>query len=154
MNSDPLQKLRDLQLGEPIGAWPLAYGWYLLAIFILIIVTIVIMTIYKRYQINKPKRLALKQLCLIEKVYQLKPEPHKTAYQLTVLLKRLCFAYYPREKVASLYGEKWYQFLGQQDWAEQLSRLNYQKPTCEDVSALFPKIRHWIKNCNKRNKNV
>ena len=154
MTNSPLAQLRDLQLGEPIGAWPLAYGWYLLMILVLMLLTALGISIHRLYQNRKPKKEALKTLALIESKYRTNKDPAVTAYQITVLLKRLCFACAPREKVAALHGEKWLNFLGNKPWAKTLTQLSYQKNITCDLTPLFPEIKRWINTCNKRLKYV
>lgn len=154
MRNDPLAQLRDLHLGEPIGAWPLAYGWYLLIGLTLVLFTAFICFVYRAYQHQKPKKEALNALALLEKDYQLNLNANDTAYQITLLLKRVCFAYASREKVASLHSNDWIKFLGSPPWASTLIKLSYQKTHSFDLSPLFPEIKHWINTCKKRLKHV
>lgn len=154
MATNPLEQLRDIHLGDPIGAWPLAYGWYILIALTIIALTLLITFTCRFIKNRRPKKLALKELKRIEINYLSNADPHKTAYQITVLLKRVCFAYYPRKKIASLHGDVWFDFLGKSPWAYTLSQLSYQKEITQDLSAIFPKVRQWIKTCNKRIKHV
>jgi len=152
MKEQALKQLHALHLPAPIGTWPLAYGWYILITLFLFILTTVLVNIYKYIKFRKPKRLALKKLAKLEKIYSTEQDANKMAYQITVLLKQVCFAYYPRQKVASLHGEKWHKFLGDNDWSKILIKLNYQKASDEDLSLIFSPIRIWIKNCDKQTK--
>ena len=154
MNPNHLQALHDIQLGQPIGVWPLAYGWYFLIISITFSIVALSLLARCAYQARKPKQLALKKLKELEATYLLEPNPSDMAYQLTVLLKRVCFAYYPRKEIASLYGKEWQHFLGDHDWVKTLQHLSYQKNIEGDLSDVFPAIKRWIKTCNKRGNNV
>ncbi len=154
MSPTHLQALHDIQQGKPIGIWPLAYGWYLLIIGISCSVVALSLLARHAYKARKPKQLALKRLKALEALYLKDPNPSDMAYQLTVLLKRVCFAYYPREKIASLYGKEWQHFIGDHEWGKTLQQLSYQKNTQADLSAVFPAIKRWIKTCNKRGRNV
>ena len=42
MNQDLLAQLNDIQTPEPIGAWPLAWGWWVLIIASLILLFLLI----------------------------------------------------------------------------------------------------------------
>ncbi len=50
--------LRDIHLPEPVGLWPLAYGWWLLAA---LVVTLIIVggLLWRRWQRRRPLREAL-----------------------------------------------------------------------------------------------
>ncbi len=149
-----LQALKDIHLGPSIGAWPLAYGWYFLICGITLAIVLIGIAIRNFLKNRKPKREALKKLKMLEREYAKNPDPNKMAYQLTVLLKRLCFAYYPRHEIASLYGKDWQAFLGNEEWSKTLYRLSYEKHTNEDITAIFPKLQNWIKKANIKEKNV
>ena len=154
MNTEPLKQLKDLHLPDPIGTWPLAYGWYIAILITLALVLSLSYAAFKARKASQAKRLALKALKKLEINYLKQPDASQMAYQLTVLLKRVCFAYYPREKIASLHSQTWHKFLGEPEWNEVLMRLSYQKSNHEDLSLLFTPIKNWIKTCNKRELNV
>lgn len=150
MKDQALTQLKDLHLPTQIGAWPLAYGWYILIFLILFFFFTSVIYIYKYCKYKKPKRLALKKLAALELVYQKENNANQMAYQLTMLLKQVSFAYFPRVKIASLHDKDWQNFLGNKDWSKTLTRLNYQKNINEDISSLFKPIKYWIKNCDKQ----
>lgn len=153
-NPTPLNSLKDLHLGPPVGVRPLAYGWYFVIAGIAILLALTIISLRNYFKNRRPKREALKQLQALEQTYKADPNPNKIAYQLTILLKRVCFAYYPRTQIASLHSEKWQVFLGNTDWSKTLCRLNYEKDSTEDISPIFKEIKHWIKTCDRRGKHA
>lgn len=151
MQSEALKNLRDLHLPQQIGAWPLAYGWYIVLAIALFALGIAVLVLYRYFKKNKARKLALKELAQIERDYQNNKDGAAAAYQLTVLLKRVSFAYYPRVKVASLYGEEWQKFLGNTTWSKQLVQLSYQKNNSDsDLGKVFVPIKQWIKACGRR----
>ena len=150
MSSEELKNLRDLHLPDPIGIWPLAYGWYIVIAIILIILFSLGIYLYKKFKSGQGRRLALKELMVIEQEYQQHNNPNATVYRLNVLLKRTCFAYYQRTEIAGLHSKKWQSFLGNEQWSKSLVDLSYQKLSDEeDLSSLFRPIKEWLKRCGK-----
>lgn len=145
MKQPSLDQLRDLHLPEPVGVWPLAYGWYIVLIIVAAIVTAAMYVLYKKYKMNLPKKQALKHIEAIEQAYLTDQDAAKAAYQLTIVLKRFCLSYYPRKEVASLHGQQWQQFLGNTDWCQTLSSLAYQKPKHMDLQPVIKGVTGWIK---------
>lgn len=106
-----LAQLRDIHLPTPITWWPLAPGWYLLLAISTIVMVSTILFFYRRYQANRPKRLALHLLKMYQQAYQQHPDPLLASRRINELLKRVALAYFSRHVVASLYGEAWLAFL-------------------------------------------
>jgi hypothetical protein len=95
----PLDNLQDFYQPVPPAWTPQTIGWYVL--FAIVGILIVWVTIYsvRRWLANRYRREALRQLALLP------PE------QFSTLLKRTSLTAWPREKVASLTGEAWLDFL-------------------------------------------
>ncbi|MBF7073268.1 DUF4381 domain-containing protein [Glaciecola sp. MH2013] len=105
---NPLSQLADISTGQSVSLWPLAWGWWLL---IAIAVSVFIISAWQlqRYVARRRvKRLALKAIS------KLVPEIQSTAKELHGILRWACIQYFPEHNVASLYGEKWAQFLSSQ----------------------------------------
>ncbi len=107
-NNPALAALKDIQTPEAIGHWPLAYGYWLILVIIVTSLIIISILLIKRHKHHAAKREALTQLALLDS------ESPQLAIKVNVLLKRSIMSYLPREQVASLDGQKWYQWLEQQ----------------------------------------
>jgi hypothetical protein len=97
--SGPLDKLHDFYQPPPPARTPQTIGWYVLfAIAALIVLWLVIHSAW-RWLRNRYRREALHELELLP------------AEQFSTLLKRTALTVWPREKVASLSGDAWLEFL-------------------------------------------
>ena len=102
MTSDAgnLSNLRDIVVPDPVPWWPPAPGLALLMVLVLGVVVLVAWRSYRRYQRNAYRRAGLALLPVAN-----------SAYDVSVVLKRVALAAFPREEVASLHGEEWISFL-------------------------------------------
>lgn len=129
MQQNPLSQLNDIIAPEPIGWWPLHWGWYVIILSFMAILVLTGIYIYKRVQLNKPK----KQTLLLLRALHQEPHPQKTVREINEILKRAMLAYVSREKVASLSGKQWVSVLNQN------TEKAYQIPTDYVQLAYHPK---------------
>ncbi|MFT6895619.1 MAG: hypothetical protein ACJA13_000016 [Paraglaciecola sp.] len=156
----PLSELKDIHLPDAIGFWPLAYGWWLLLMVIVLGVAWGIILWRKKHHLGLAKRQALLLLSDINETQQTWPG------QLNTLLKRLAMVYFPKHQVASLHGKDWQSFLVSQLpdkqqalFAEQFSVLQahcyrHDTGTEADFEGCVAQIRSWIKYAVPPNKKV
>lgn len=146
-NQQALQQLRDIHLPPPISGWPLAPGWYVLFVSVLLFIFGVIVLFYKHRIKTRAKRHALRLLT------------HTTTHAaISTLLKRVALAYYPRARVANLHGEAWIMFLNEtargvnfHEVQTALIHTPYQlNPKAQDLDQLIRMARHWIKQQGAR----
>ena len=97
-----LNNLRDIVPPDAPPLWPLATEAWLL---LLMLASSAIILIYQRRQAKKRNAYRRAGLALLDGV--------RTVHDVSVVLKRVALAAYPREQVASLYGEDWATFLRQ-----------------------------------------
>ncbi len=102
MQSDPysLNNLRDIVIPDPPPLWPFATGlWIAIGIVALTIGLIIwrLMIIRRR---NAYRRAGLQLL-----------HTATSTRDVSVIMKRVALAAFPRERVASLYGDDWTEFL-------------------------------------------
>lgn len=118
MNKPPLYDipLRDIHLPEAVSWWPLAIGWWLLPLLLLIIATAVYLLV-KRRRNRKPqpayKKIALQELQKIRQDFNQKEASIAQLRAISTLLRRIALCYLPRESVASLTGKLWVNQLNQ-----------------------------------------
>jgi hypothetical protein len=108
-NIDPLQQLRDVHLPEAVSAWPPAYGWWLLATAIVILLSIIVRYVWAAYQ----RRAFLRESIIILQAMPLKKglTPSQKLHHCNDVLKRCAIELYPLDNVATLSGEQWLHFL-------------------------------------------
>jgi branched-subunit amino acid transport protein AzlD len=98
---DPLEKLHDIQLPEPISQYPIAIGYWLLLAIILLLVVFTFKKVRQHQNRVKIKKQAIHRI------------QHHTLSnkELVAMLKWVCLHYFPRQACASLYGLAFQQFL-------------------------------------------
>ena len=113
MSSDPadLSNLKDLALPPPVGWWPWAPGWWILAAALLVAIILLAVGWYRRYRANAYRRAADRALVDLAKVAKTNIDRSLLATQISELLKRTALAAFPRTQVASLSGQEWLAFL-------------------------------------------
>ncbi|MFQ3235466.1 MAG: cbb3-type cytochrome oxidase subunit 3 [Paraglaciecola sp.] len=156
----PLSELKDIHLPDAIGFWPLAYGWWLLLMVIILGVGWGIALWRKNHHRGRAKRQALLLLADINATQPTWPG------QLNTLLKRLAMVYFPKHQVSKLYGNDWRIFLVSQLpdkkqtlFAEKFNLLQthcYQpaSTTQLDFNGCVEQIRTWIKYAVPPSKKV
>ena len=100
-------ELNDIHLPEPVNNYPIALGWWLLAIIILSVLTFtgIKYRTYKKLRKNKVRALQqLKQLSQLE-------NKQTSGTEIVNILKWAAMQYFPRQQVAKLYGNDFQQFL-------------------------------------------
>ena len=102
MDSDQynLNNLRDIVIPDPPPFWPPAAGvWVALGI----VVVMALLVGWRLHAIRKRNAYRKAGLLLLRSA--------ETAHDVSVVVKRVALAVFPREQVASLYGEGWVAFL-------------------------------------------
>ena len=108
---DHLAQLRDIHQPNMIENWPPAPGWWLLAILALVFLIVVINRCLRHWRDNQYRREAIKEINELLKDWQYHQNDQVYLTSLQELLKRVALTAFPRDKVASLTGEAWVQFL-------------------------------------------
>lgn len=108
-------ELKDIHVPEQISNLPIAYGWWLLATFLIIIAVISIIKIRKKAQRNKVKKHAL---------IQLKNSPNLSINDTVALLKWAAMHYFSRAELAKLFGDSLQSFLTAQLPIKYQERFN------------------------------
>ncbi len=112
MNPEDLP-IRDLHLPDMTGWWPLAPGWWFLIALAIFGLVVLVRRIYRRWQHNAPRRLALKRLAAISDEFEQGISAVLLGRELSELIRRAMLAYAPRDEVAGLTGDEWLQWLDQ-----------------------------------------
>lgn len=149
--AEELAQLRDIHLPDAIGWWPLAPGWYVLAIVLIVALVTVIFYLGRYYLNGRARRQALHLLATYQQQYQCDANGQLSAARVSELLKRVALVYFPREKVASLQGDSWITFLNTTSKGldfngvrTELLEIPYQSTMTADLHQLFITARAWI----------
>ncbi len=149
--AEELAQLRDIHPPASIGWWPLAPGWYVLAIIATVALLIGFFFLRRHYVNGRARRQGLRLLSVYKQQYQREANSQLIAARISELLKRVALVYFPREKVASLQGESWIQFLN--DTGKGVDFTTLKKELLEapyhammdcDLHRLFDVTRTWI----------
>lgn len=157
MNTDQiLAQLKDIHSPDMILWWPLAPGWFVLAILVFVLVVCFIYG-YRRYRQKTDRRQNILQH-LHHLRQNLVEEQYPLVYQdLSTLLRRIALLTHERIEVAHLTGEAWLQFLDEQCQTQLFSRdigrlllsAPYFPSNTQVVSPepLLKITEEWIKRC-------
>jgi hypothetical protein len=141
--SAPLDKLHDFYQPAPPAWTPQTIGWCILFALIGVLAIWTAVHLFKKWLANRYRREAL------HKLVQLSPQ------QFSELLKRTALTAWPRERVASLSGSAWLEFLNQSAGsglfrdapANRIEELAFQSVSLssEDEQSLRQAVANWIR---------
>jgi len=107
--SNPLSQLKDIQLPDPIGWWPLAFSWWVLIFSLSAMVFAAIWLFLDRHRRNAYRREAQQQLKAIENNPAL--DTQSKILHINALLKQVAITIYGRQTIARLNEQAWVEFL-------------------------------------------
>lgn len=162
--TDPLSQLRDIHLPDPVGLWPLAWGWWVL-LALLAAALVAGFLYWRRHQRQRLYREQAKaELELAYRDYRENGDTALYLQRLSQILRRAALTAFPRQQVASLKGEAWLEFLDQslpgtetpftQGEGRVLALGPYQPKPEADVKALHRMATDWIENHSAKAKPV
>jgi len=109
--ADPLAGLRGYHLPDPVGWWPPAPGWWVLAVLVLVLLAVLIHWAARRHRRYAAARQALKELSRLREGLAADGDPVGFVRGLSRLLRRFALVRFPRRDVAGLAGDAWLAFL-------------------------------------------
>jgi hypothetical protein len=138
--------LKDIHLPEQITNYPIAYGWWILAILILLAIVLIVVKIKQNAKKNHVKKQTLAQL---------KNNVNISNSELISLVKWAAMHYFSRNELAKLYGESLQQFLLKQlpkkhqkqftQLSDKAFKSQYQLDFKNEVDIDFHKAIHlWL----------
>ena len=155
-----LQKLNDIVVPGAAAWWPLAPGWYALAVIVMMVFAVLAIRHWRNWQGNRYRRQAMMELSSIRD-----SASAESLRQLPPLLKRTALAVWPREKVASLNGRAWHRFLDESAGMERfctgagdiLDQLAYAAagaslPGDPELRQVLDAAEAWLKNHPRQEK--
>lgn len=148
-----LRNLHDVVLPAPVDLWPLAPGWYAVAVVTSALLLYLIWRGWQSWRRNRYRGQALREL---ERIRQ--RAEGSGLVDVPVLLKRAALSAWPRAQVAALTGPDWHRFLDESAGTDRfcsgagalLERLAYPSPAGGDLSAeeestLLDAVGDWLK---------
>lgn len=98
---NPLDQLADIIPPDAVSMWPLAWGYWIALVLVIVILGFGIIGILNYRNRRKVKREALQTLANLDS----KNEYY--AHKVQVLMKTLCVQYLPLYSSAQMHGEEW-----------------------------------------------
>lgn len=170
---EALSQLRDIQLPPPVSLWPLAPGYYLL-ILVLVLLALGIFLIHRHRKQNLWRRNALTQLKEIQDRFRVNNQKRVLAAQLNTLLKSVVLARQASlsnpsvnanlnvnvnvKGCAGLSGTAWVDFLCSMPLKDKrpvnqaalycLRDAPYQPAPDFDAASLLEEAKRWIQKCS------
>jgi len=130
--------LQDIHVPEQITNYPIAYGWWILAVLLLLAIVLIIVKFKKSAKRNQIKKQALTQL---------KNNVDINNSELISLLKWAAMHYFSRVELAKLYGEALQHFLVKKlpekhqikfiELSNEAFKRQYQAPFHNEVDTSF-----------------
>lgn len=144
---DPLAQLNDIHLPEQVHNWPIALGWWLLAVSIVMMIVYFVWRHVKQTKRNKIKKTALTMIA----------KEQQSAAELIKILKWACMHYFPRTDVANKHGEQFAMFLSsalpeqkQANFESTITPLldtHYKKSVDKQAESLLKeKVTFWLQH--------
>ncbi len=143
-----LELMHDIIVPPAISFWPLAPGWYALALILLAYVLHLALKLWTKYRENAYRREALDELSLTQ-------EGTAEMKRLLTLMKRVALQHFGRKNVAALSDTSWWEFVEQHSRVkvESTLRLLSQKVlyssdvqvTTEALAKMREITKIWIK---------
>ena len=146
---NPDLPLRDIHLPDGVSWWPIASGWWLLLVLVMLI-AMVIWAIHINKARGQLRKQALAELEKVETDFNQHQDAQQLASDLSMLLRRVCISRFPRADVAGLTGQAWLDFLNAQtnsfntESADALLNGPFQKQSNINSSALINACRQWV----------
>ncbi len=129
-----LSKLRDIVLPDPPPLWPPAAGAWVALGMVVIAAILIGMRLHTARRRNAYRRAGLLLLSNAE-----------TAHDVSVTLKRVALAVFPRDKVASLYGDDWAAFLHETCPSRNFASMVKTDPSAEYGEEIVELAGTWIR---------
>ncbi len=151
MINNPLTLLKDIHNPDQFSIWPLAPGWYILMVMLLIGILLSSIYLLRKY-LSQLRRHRVRTE-LTEIMTHFDDDPQQSFIELSQLVRRIVLAHYKREQVASLQGEAWLNFLDDHcestEFSQGIGRVlitaPYQKRVYADPHLLNNLVEQLIK---------
>lgn len=145
-----LAQMKDVQLPEPVSWWPLAIGWWLLALMVIVTIVSASVYLYKRHQHNRYRALAIAELAFAFKQWQSLANDHAYIMSANNVLKRAVRTFNP--SVVNQFADAWVDSLDSHtdntlsaEARHALALQCYQAQVSADIPKLHREFSLWLK---------
>ena len=146
-----LAQLRDIHGAVDPGWWPPAFGWWVLALLLLVVVGFVLRILARKWAIARRRRRWLRALNDLERRHRPATQPREYLAGINQLFRAVAVRAFPDTPCARLQGEKWVAFIQSltplNSGTESLSALAngpYEPAPVFDPDALRAQARAWV----------
>ena len=119
--SSPLAQMHDIALPEKVSSLPIAPGYWILLLLIILSLSWIVKKVLKKYRYHAPRRTALVMLNAMDS------NANTFASEVNSLLKRTAMTYLPRQSLAHLNGQPWFNWLDKR--IQSLQDISYDEFT-------------------------
>jgi hypothetical protein len=150
---NPLEQLRPNHLPDPVSLWPPAFGWWILGLLIIVLITALAYLTINCIRKNRYRKQARVQAQTNLEAFRQHNNNRQFAHDCNRLLKQTALHAYPAEEVAPLQGDSWLRFLadksGIRDFTAEpgkaLGESRYRQTQTVDVDSLHSLTLSWIR---------
>ena len=111
MNPDLLSQLRDIHTAAPVGWWPPAPGWWVLALLLLILLGWLGRRVLARYRVHLRRKQMLGWVDHLNANIDPQRDPQAYLSTLNRIFKLVALRAFPDQHCAVLHGQEWVDFL-------------------------------------------
>lgn len=164
----PVLELRDIHLPEPVSWWPVAPGWWLLIIAVLLMFLVIFIS-RRIYRSRQLKREITAELETIKQQFQQSNDKAQLAKALSVLLRRASITFDPAKNIAGLTDENWLAYLDE-TFGQASGKTNFHSETGKvlltapylpdnaepdfDAQALINLCESWLLSAHKQTRRA
>lgn len=111
MNQDMLSQLRDIHGAPPASWWPLAPGWWLLGLVVVVLSVLLIRFLIRWYKVRQRRKQMLGWVDFLNAIVDPANEPQAYLGMLNRIFKLVAIKAYPEQNCASMAGREWAEFM-------------------------------------------
>lgn len=153
---NPLDQLRDIHLPSDVDWWPLAPGWWVL--MLLVVIGLFLLIKWWRNALKRKQHFKQVMSAVDGLAAELHLDDKAWLERLSALLRQLAINLHGRKATAGLVGIDWLEYLdhsGQTDQFSQgpgrvLANAPYQQSVTYDRSELLGLARQWLATQTKQ----
>lgn len=148
--NESIDSLKDIYLPIKPSLFPLPWEANTIILVVLLLITVYIFYIRKK---TFSKRIGVNKLEKIYEQYQKDNNSQHCVMQISIIMKRIALAYFPRKKVAKISGIEWLEFLDKTSRTTNFTKgpgsalkdTQYQASTDISVKDFMLVCKDWIK---------
>ncbi|WP_440993708.1 DUF4381 domain-containing protein [Cysteiniphilum litorale] len=153
MATDVLAGLKDIHLPPAVSIWPLAVGWYILAVIVLVVIALMIWFLAKKIKTHRHKQAIINIFDQTIQATQ-SEKPQALISEVSIFLKRVIMQELKVDNAHLYFGEDWLKFLDQQlktdDFSQGDGRLlldgyRLKEVSIDEQQALITLTKKWLR---------